>query len=156
MQGRLSFGAISEPRYININAHHFGESVDVGITRQCYAPERLEDRNMELPVVIEPLPDRKHFSARLGSPFNLSAEAATPEEAHQKLAELLQLRMQQGLTLRAINVPAAVQAGAEPGWLVDDELTREWLQQVQQFRAESDAGDRRRLGIEPAGDEGTP
>jgi hypothetical protein len=35
--------------------------------------------------------------------------------------------------------------GAEPGWLPDDELTREWLRLVEQYRAQCDAADRRRL-----------
>jgi hypothetical protein len=40
--------------------------------------------------------------------------------------------------------------GAEPGWLPDDELTRDWLRLVQEYRSECDASDRRRLLDEPA------
>jgi hypothetical protein len=45
--------------------------------------------------------------------------------------------------------------GSEPGWLVDDELTRYWLQLVQQYRSECDAADRRRLLDDPANGEAT-
>ncbi len=35
---------------------------------------------MQLPVLVEPLPDRHGFRARLGEPFNLSAEAAALDQ----------------------------------------------------------------------------
>ena len=98
---------------------------------------------MELPVVIEPLPDGRGFTAHLAAPFDLSAAAATAEEAHRQLAALLQRRLQQGMELRTLTVP--VTGAAEGGWLPDDELTRDWLQLVQQYRAECDAADRARL-----------
>jgi predicted RNase H-like HicB family nuclease len=41
--------------------------------------------------------------------------------------------------------PAPGKQGTEPGWLPDDELTREWLRLVEQYRAECDAADRRRF-----------
>jgi hypothetical protein len=100
---------------------------------------------VELPVVIEPLAEGRGFAAHLGAPFNLSAEAATAEEAHHQVAALLQRRIQQGLEVRALKVPGAVERGAEPGWLPDDELTRDWLQLVQQYRSECDSADRQRL-----------
>ena len=37
----------------------------------------------------------------------------------------------------------------ELGWLPDDELTREWLKEVQTYRAECDAADRARLDPAP-------
>ena len=109
---------------------------------------------MELPVVIEPLPDRSGFTAHLAAPFDLSAEAATAEEAHRQLAALLQRRLQQGMQLRALTVPVTAAGAPEGGWLPDDELTRDWLQQVQHYRAECDAADRARLGTAP--DQGEP
>ena len=48
------------------------------------------------------------------------------------------------------NAPLEAKRGAEPGWLADDELTRAWLQIVQQYRSECDASDRRRLLDDPA------
>lgn len=106
---------------------------------------------MELPVAIEPLPDGSGFTAHLAAPFHLSAEAATAEEAHRRLAALLRGRLQQGMELRALTIPAA--GGAEGGWLPDDDLTQEWLHQVQDYRAECDAADRERLGVAAKGEE---
>lgn len=50
------------------------------------------------------------------------------------------------------NAPPGGKRGAEPGWLADDELTRAWLQLVQQYRSECDASDRRRFLNDPATD----
>ncbi|HYT91901.1 MAG TPA: hypothetical protein VEL76_24520 [Gemmataceae bacterium] len=107
---------------------------------------------MELPVVIEPLPDRSGFTAHLAAPFQLSAAAATAEEAHRQLAALVHRRLQQGMELRTLTVPVAARSGSQGGWLPDDELTREWLQFVDRYRAECDVADRQRL--EPAPDQG--
>lgn len=98
---------------------------------------------MELPVVIEPLPDGSGFTAHIAGPFDLSAAAATAEEAHRQLAALLQRRLQQGMELRTLTVPAT--GAAERGWLPDDELTQEWIQLMQQYCAECDAADHERL-----------
>jgi hypothetical protein len=104
---------------------------------------------VELPVVIEPLPDGSGFTAQLAAPFHLSASAATAEEAHQQIAVLLQRRLQEGMELRTLTVPVAGPAAAGGGWLPDDELTRDWLRLVEQYRAECDAADRARLGDAP-------
>jgi hypothetical protein len=104
---------------------------------------------VELPVVIEPLPDGSGFTAHLAAPFHLSAAAATAEEAHRQLAALLQRRLQQGTELRTLTVPVASAGGSDGGWLPDDELTREWLRQVQLYRTECDADDRERLESAP-------
>jgi predicted RNase H-like HicB family nuclease len=96
---------------------------------------------MELPLVIEPLPDGKGFTASLTSPFQLSAAAATREEARQHLAVLLQSRIQEGMELGTLTVPSAA-----AGWLPDDELTRDWLHHIEKYRAECDAVDQARFG----------
>jgi len=100
---------------------------------------------MELPVVIQPLPDRSGFTAYLAAPLHLSATAATAEEAHRELAALLLRQLQQGMELRTLTLPVAAPSGLGGGWLPDDELTGDWLQLVQQYRAECDAADRQRL-----------
>jgi len=100
---------------------------------------------MELPVLIERLPDGVHYTARLGEPFNLTVEAPTPEEAQDRIREAVRRRLDQGAELRAISVRASSPAPPEGGRLPDDELTREWLQAVRQVRDEADEADRRRL-----------
>jgi hypothetical protein len=104
---------------------------------------------VELPVLIEPLPDRSGFTAYLAAPLQLSAAAATPEEAHRQLAALLQRRLQQGTELRTLTVPVTASGRLAGGWLPDDEVTRDWQQLVQEYRAECDAADRARLGTDP-------
>jgi hypothetical protein len=43
------------------------------------------------------------------------------------------------------SLPLGRKSGAEPGWLPADELTREWLQYVEEYRRECDTADRKRL-----------
>jgi hypothetical protein len=107
---------------------------------------------MELPLLIEPLPNGAGYVARLGEPFNLTANAATAEQAHQEVANLLQARIQHGTALRSIVVPSSHASKSGNGWLPDDKITREWLQSVQQYRAECDADDQRRLLGQPVSD----
>ena len=104
---------------------------------------------MELPVMIEPLPDRSGFTARFAAPIQLSAVGATAGEAQQQLAALLQRQLQQGMELRTLPVPSAPPEGCGGGWLPDDALTQDWLHQVEQYRAECDAADRARLETAP-------
>src|SRR5262249_50970757 len=105
----------------------------------------LLERVVELPFVIEPLPNQNGFTASLAAPFQLSAVAATAEEAQRQLAELVQRRLAAGVQLRSLHVPVTVNDGAQAGWLPDDELTQDWLEQIQQYRAECDTADRVRL-----------
>lgn len=93
---------------------------------------------MELPVIIEQLPEQRGYTARLTTPFSLSAEAATAEQAHQELAKMLEDRLLQGTELRSLTVPTS-----HGGWLPDDELTREWLHHIREYRAECDAADQK-------------
>jgi hypothetical protein len=110
---------------------------------------------MELPVIIERLPDSRGYTARLATPIPLSAEGATAEEAHRELAALLRRRLAEGVELRSLTVPVPGGTGPAAGWLPDDELTRDWLQHMEDYRAECDAADRERLG-ETAADETPP
>jgi hypothetical protein len=98
---------------------------------------------VELPILIERVPDGDRYIARLGEPFNLTAEAATADEAQDRLTDALRRRLQHGAELRTIFLRPA---GPEGAWLPQDELTQEWLQAVQQFRDECDAADRGKNG----------
>jgi hypothetical protein len=58
---------------------------------------------MQLPVLIESLPAGVRYRARMGEPFNLSAEAATPEEALHLLQAEFQRRLGEGARIAAIS-----------------------------------------------------
>src|SRR5271166_4480436 len=96
---------------------------------------------MELPLIIMPLPNQGGFSATLPL-LDISAAGATADEAQARLAGMLKDRLHEGLEIRSLKVPSAT---APAGWLADDELTQEWLQHIQDYRAECDVKDRKEL-----------
>ncbi len=96
---------------------------------------------MDLPVIIVPLPNQGGFCARVAA-LDLSVEAATADEAQERLVTLLKERMQHGLEIRTLKVPSSPPPG---GWLPDDELTKEWIQHMKDYRAECDAEDEARI-----------
>jgi hypothetical protein len=94
---------------------------------------------MEIPVLIEPVSGRG-YRASGGSPFAMSAEGATREEALQRLREMIQDRMAAGAELLQLRLgpekhPWARFAGTlDP----DDPFVREWKQAIEEYRRKMD------------------
>jgi hypothetical protein len=110
---------------------------------------------MQLPVLIEPLPEGKGFVARLGDPFNLSATGPTAAEALLSLQAEYRHKLDEGWQVVGLPAPLVPTLPPPGGWLPDDELTREWLDHVEAFRRERDEEDRRILDAE-SDDKGSP
>lgn len=104
-----------------------------------------EDASMQVPVLVEALVDRPGYVARLGEPFNLTAEADSPEDALRQLSQAVQQRLQSGACILPLVLPLKFPNPAHAGWLPDDELTREWREAVEQYRRDCDAADRQRI-----------
>jgi hypothetical protein len=102
---------------------------------------------MQLPILIEPLVVRPGFSASLGSPFDLSMEADTAEAAVEQLTQAVKARLRSGAMVGSISLPTVPPGG----WLPDDEVTREWLQAIQDYRDQCDKEDRERFSDDPDG-----
>ena len=91
---------------------------------------------MEIPVLIEPLPG-VGFVARTGSPFEWSAEGATPEEAVRKLQGLASDRRAAGVHTSTISLNGAVHPLAEfAGSMKDSPLWDEWRKAIEEYREE--------------------
>jgi len=63
----------------------------------------MQEVVMEIPVIIEPCAGGG-FRAKAGSPFDLSAEGTTPEEASHKLIALFDSLMARGCQLTRLAV----------------------------------------------------
>ncbi len=91
---------------------------------------------MEIPVLIEPLPG-SGFVARTGSPFDWSAEGATPEEAVRKLQSLASEHQASGVKTAAISVNGGAHPWAEvAGSMKGNPLLEEWRKAVEEYREE--------------------
>jgi predicted RNase H-like HicB family nuclease len=104
-----------------------------------------DDASIQVPVLVETLADRPGYVARLGEPFNLSAEADSPEDALRQLSQAVQRRLQTGACVLSLALPLKFPNPVYVGWLPDDDLTREWQEAVEQYRRECDAADRQRM-----------
>jgi hypothetical protein len=81
---------------------------------------------MQLPILIEPTPDGR-FRARLGDPFQLTAEADDAGRAVQDLVRLVEQRLQSGAKVAVLTLTnGAVQAAAPP-FPADDAYKTDWV-----------------------------
>ena len=89
---------------------------------------------MQIPVLIEPLPDGRGFRARAGEPLDLAGEGPTKAAALRELQEAARGKLTGGAEV----VPLELATGNPwldlAGFLPDDELTRQWLDALQENR----------------------
>jgi predicted RNase H-like HicB family nuclease len=114
-----------------------------------------DNATLQVPVLVEALTDRPGYVARLGEPFNLTAEADSPEDALRQISSAIQQRLQAGAKVLSLALPMKFPSSNHAGWLPEDDLTREWREAVEQYRRECDAADRQRV-LGEAIDENTP
>jgi hypothetical protein len=92
---------------------------------------------VEILVLIEPVPGKGYRA----SPFGLSVEGATREEALERLRALVQEKLSSGAQLVSLPAPSAPRpwekfAGT---WRPDDPRIEEWKQAVEEYRQEVEA-----------------
>jgi hypothetical protein len=89
---------------------------------------------MQIPILIEPLPNSKGFRARTGEPLSLSAEGATRDAAVHQLESLAKGKIASGVELGVMEVQTGNPWVELAGFLPDDELTREWMEILRENR----------------------
>jgi hypothetical protein len=99
---------------------------------------------MQTTILLEPLTNRAGYRARLGEPFNIEVEAATEDEALELVNTAVQQRLQGGARLVPLSLRGLGATLPPGGWLPDDELTRDWLKAVEEYRQKCDREDRER------------
>src|SRR5262245_32363853 len=86
----------------------------------------VEDRVMEIPVLIEPNGD-KGYQARVGDPFRWVAEGATPDEALANLRRLATEKIAAGVRIASLEIVVRENPWlAIAGSLKDHPLLDEW------------------------------
>lgn len=89
---------------------------------------------MEIPVLVEPLPNGKGFRATTGEPLSISAEGATRDDALVQLQSLTNGRLAAGAEIVSMAVKAGNPWVDLARFLPDDELTREWMDILRENR----------------------
>ncbi len=89
---------------------------------------------MEIPVLLEPLPDGG-FLAQSADPLGLTAQGDTADAALRHLRELIETRTASGAILTSIEVPAPT-FGRHPGagMYRDDPLFDRWKAEIEAYR----------------------
>lgn len=93
---------------------------------------------MQVATLIEPIGARG-FRAKIGSPFEITVEAASRQEAVQQLRACLQQRMAAGAELVTLEMNTTTHAWAEfAGDLKDDPMLDDWKNAMAEYRAQVD------------------
>src|SRR6476660_8876734 len=100
---------------------------------------------MRIPILIVPSESGSGYRGTLGAPFHGEAEASSPQDVQSKLTAIVRNQLRTGAQIGWIAIPEPDVAHAGAGWLPDDDLTREWLQHIADYRAQVDEEDRRRI-----------
>ena len=95
--------------------------------------------SMQIPVLVEPIA-QNGFRAKTGEPLPLSAEAATRDEAVQKLRALLAQRLQNGAQLLSLDSSSEPHPLAEfAGMFKDDPMFQEVVEIIAENRRKMDS-----------------
>jgi hypothetical protein len=89
---------------------------------------------MQIPVLVEPLPDGRGFRARAGEPLDLSAEGPTKAAAIQALRQAARGRLAGGAEVVPLELSTGNAWADSAGFLPEDELTRQWLDALRENR----------------------
>src|SRR5437773_2513765 len=95
---------------------------------------------MDIPVLVEPLANNG-FRAVTGDPLRLETEAATREEAIEKLRRLIECRVAGGAEVVALSVGTSMHPLAPfVGMLKEETLVEPWKKAMADYRRKRDAG----------------
>lgn len=90
---------------------------------------------MQVSILIEPKPDGGGYIARTGAPFDLVVERSTVLEAMDSLEAIIRNKVAQVFHINTGPAPTRIRT---TDGLPDDELTRAWLADIEEYRRECD------------------
>jgi hypothetical protein len=91
---------------------------------------------MEIPVLVEKVAG-DGYVARVGSPFNWSAEGPTPDEAVRRLREESDRRLAAGVQVASLTLPAGPAGNPLAKWAgtwKDDPMIDEFERAIAEYR----------------------
>jgi hypothetical protein len=102
---------------------------------QEFALKRVGVIQMEIPVLIEPIPGIG-FRASSGEPFAIVVEGATPEDALSRFKSGVAEKLRDGVRVASVEVPTTHHPLSEFAGIFDesDPIVQEWLEIMRQQR----------------------
>src|SRR5262249_51627750 len=102
--------------------------------------ERKRRAAVEVPVIIEPVTGHGYRATGAGGlSIGLTAEGATAEEAIDRLADQVRMRVVAGAKLAELDVPASTAPWKQDaGYLHDDPLYEPWRAAMEEYRRQLD------------------
>jgi hypothetical protein len=96
--------------------------------------------SVEIPVIIEPvMGNRYRVTGAGGLSVGLTAEGATAEEAIDRLADLVRMRVDAGAKLAELSVIASAAPWVQDaGYLHDEPLYEPWREAMDEYRRQLD------------------
>jgi len=92
---------------------------------------------MQIPILIEPLPNGLGFRARVGETLSLSAEGTTKQDALSQLEVLTSGRLSSGAEIVPMELNERNVWKELGGFLPVDDLTKEWLEILRKNRRQA-------------------
>ena len=92
---------------------------------------------MQIPILIEPLPNGLGFRARVGETLSLSAEGTTKQDALSQLEVLTSGRLSSGGEIVPMELNERNVWKELGGFLPVDDLTKEWLEILRKNRRQA-------------------
>ncbi len=83
---------------------------------------------MQVPILIEPIAGGR-FRARMGEPFQITAEADDAESALRDLVQLEETRLRSGARLAALTMANGSVQAVTPAFPADDAYKTDWVYQ---------------------------
>lgn len=95
---------------------------------------------MGIPIIIEPVTGNGYRAIGAGGlSVGLTAEGATADEALNRLAEQVRIRLDAGATLTELSADASTSSWRQDaGYLRDDPLYNPWREAMEEYRRKID------------------
>ena len=96
---------------------------------------------MDIPILVEKDPEKNCYRARAGAPFAIEAEGRSVHDALESVENAIRQKLQEGAMVFHFELKLAPSLLRGAGIWPDDEMTRDWLEGIEEYRRQMDERD---------------